>query len=107
MSAFASALADLHADPDLSVPADYRRGGEGPATRLRVVRSVLEPDAAPLGLKLTARADTLAVRAADCPGLAVSDTFTLTPDTAPELLTVTSITSDAEGLSFTAIVRRS
>ena len=107
MTVFATALATLHADPNLSLPADYRRGGQGPALRVRVVRSVLEPEAAPLSLNLKARADTLSVRAADCPHLAQGDTFTLHPDTAPELLTVTGTEPDTEGLSFTATVRRS
>lgn len=107
-AAFSSALGDLHADTDLATPADYRRGGQGPASRVRVIRSVLEPQAAPLGLALRARADTVSVRAADCPQLRTGDTFTLDPDTTPTLLTVTEAPElDVEGLSYTANVRRS
>ena len=107
MNAFERMTNSVFANTDLSLPADYRRGGQGPALRVRVVRSVLEPEAAPLSLNLKARADTLSVRAADCPHLAQGDTFTLHPDTAPELLTVTGTEPDTEGLSFTATVRRS
>jgi hypothetical protein len=106
VTVFATALATLHTDANLAVPADYRRGGAGPAARVRVIRAVLEPDAAPLGFNLKARADTLAVRAADCPNLAPGDSFTLAPDTAPTVVVVTTLTPDAEGLSFTAITRR-
>lgn len=108
MSVFNTALATLHADRNLSLPADYRRAGHGPPARVRVIRSVVEPDAAPLGLSIKARADTIAVPIADCPHLAKDDTFTLNPDTAPEIVTVTpQITRDAEDTEFTAIVRRS
>ena len=107
MTAFDDALTTLHADADLSAPADYRQGGQGPAARVRVIRAVLEPEAAPLGLNLRARADTLSVRVADCPSLSKDDTFTMDPDTAPTLLTVIDTVPDAEGLSFTATVRRS
>ena len=66
MTAFDDALTTLHADADLSAPADYRQGGQGPVARVRVIRAVLEPEAAPLGLHLRARADTLSVRVGDC-----------------------------------------
>jgi hypothetical protein len=107
MNVFATALATLHADPNGATPADYRQGGQGPAARVRVIRAVAEPEAAPLGFNLKARADTLQVRMADCPHLAMSDTFVLFPDTAPELVTVTQTALDAEGMSFIAVVRRS
>lgn len=107
MTVFDTALATLHADANMSLPADYRRGGQGPATRVRVIRAVLEPEAAPLGLSIKARADTISVPIATCPDLAMSDTFTLNPDTAPTIVTVTQFVRDAEDTEFTAIVRRS
>lgn len=108
MTVFNTALATLFADRNMTVEAEYRRGGQGPAARVRVKRAVIEPDAAPLGLTIRARADAIAVPIADCPHLAKDDTFTLNPDTAPEIVTVTpQITRDAEDTEFTAIVRRS
>jgi hypothetical protein len=106
MTVFAAALRTLHAHPNGPVPADYRRGGQGPAARVRVVHTILEPSRAPFGMQLKARADQLQVRLSDAPHLAQSDTFTMDPDGAPWIAVVTSVELDAEGLSATCIIRR-
>lgn len=106
MSAFADALADLHGDVDLTVPADYRRGKSGPATRIRVAHTVLEPSRAPFGKQLKARTDQVQIRLADAPHLAAEDTLTFDPDGTPWVAVITSTELDAEGLSATCQIRR-
>lgn len=107
MQVFADAMADIFADTDMTVPADYRRGGQGPASRIRVVRSVREPGMQALGLELRARADMISVRVADAPHLAPGDSFTFDPDTAPTIVKVIEAPElDGQGLSYTAVIRR-
>lgn len=104
---FDEMLEDLHNDDAFGLDADYRRGGNGIPVRVRIRRSIIEPNESPLGLRIKARADTISVRLADCPHLAKDDQFTVDPDTNPTILVVTEIERDAEGLSATATVRRS
>ena len=107
MTVFRTALATLHADTNLSIPADYRQGGQGPATRLRVIHTVLEPSRAPFGMTLQARADQVTVRLADAPHIGPNDSFTFDPDGTPWVGVVTSAPErDAENLSATCRIRR-
>lgn len=107
MTAFDDAIEDLHADTDLSALADYRQGGQGPATRLRVMHTVLEPSRAPFGMTLQARADQVTVRLADAPHIGPNDSFTFDPDGSPWVGVVTSAPErDAENLSATCRIRR-
>lgn len=107
MTAFDDAIEDLHADTDLTALVDYRQGGQGPATRIRVIHTVLEPSRAPFGMTLQARADQVQVRLADAPQLAAGDSLTFDPDTTPWVGVITApVERDAENLSITARIRR-
>lgn len=107
MTIFDTALAAIHAHPDLSLPADHRVGGQGPATRIRVIRSIETPDAVAFGQGMRGQRDTYAIRRADVPGLAAGDSLTLNPDTAPEIVKLIEPPAiDIEGLTFTVAVRR-
>lgn len=106
MSVFDTALATLHADANMAIPADYRRGGNGIPVRIRIVRSTIVGDEAPLGMRIKAREDVVSVRLVDAPHLAKDDHLTVDPDSTPTILVVTSAELDAEGRSFTATVRR-
>lgn len=106
MTVFDTALATLHADSNLAVPVDYRRGGQGPAARIRVVHSILEPSRAPFGQALKARADQVAIRLADAPHIAAGDSLTFDPDGTPWVGVITTKELDAEGLSATCQLRR-
>lgn len=106
MTVFDTALATLHADANGPVPADYRRGGQGPATRIRVVHTILEPSRAPFGMELRGRADQVQIRLADAPSLAPDDSLTFDPDGTPWVGVIAKIERDAEGLSATCQIRR-
>lgn len=106
MTAFDDALEDLHADQDLAVPADHRQGGQGPAARIRVGHTILEPSRAPFGQALKTRIDQVQVRIADVPALAPNDTLTFDPDGTPWVAVITTREIDAEGLTWLCQARR-
>ncbi|MCW3477361.1 head-tail joining protein [Limobrevibacterium gyesilva] len=107
MTVFEAALRTLHADPNLSVPADYQPGGQGPATSIRVTRVTREArfDAFQ---PVKQHGEDLSIRRIDAPALAKADTLTLYDPTrpGPELVVVLEANLDHEGLTWTATVRR-
>lgn len=106
MTVFDTALATLHADTNTTVPADYRQGGQGPASRIRVAHTILTPARAPFGMQIKGRADQVQLRLSDAPAVAPGDSLTFDPDGTPWVAVVTTVEPDAEGLSATCMLRR-
>lgn len=107
MTVFATALATLHADTNATSLVDYRQGGRGPAARIRVIHTILEPSRAPFGQALNTRTDEVQVRIVDAPYLAPNDSLTFDPDGTPWIGVISSKPElDAEGTAYTARLRR-
>ncbi len=102
MTVFDTALATLHADPNLSVAALWREGGAGEGVPVRVIVSA--PDLnADIGGALVKRVDwRITVRAADVPTVRRNDTIQM----GDEVFTVLTAEMDTERLSWTLEVRR-
>ena len=102
MTVFDTADATLHADPNLSVPADWRQGGRGPGVAVRIIRTVASGVATPFGrqVRVTEGAE-ISVLSADCTP-ARNDTWTLADGT---ILTALDAARSAEGTSWTVTVR--
>ncbi len=102
MTAFAAAVATLAADPNLGTAADYRRGGIGPATSLRVVRSSPDRIASAFDTPLLQATDVLTVPVASITDPQAGDTFEVEGD----LLTVQHAERDAAGAAWRVLCRR-
>lgn len=97
MTAFDDALAVLVTDVNLSVAAEYRVAGAGPATELRVIVSQPDELAVPFDTPAVRPTRVLTARIADLPTLRAGDTFTIGDD----LLTALAPRRDAEGVTWT------
>jgi hypothetical protein len=102
VTAFAAAAVTLSADPNLGAAADYRRGGIGPATSLRVVRSSPDRVASAFDTPLLQATDVLTVPVASIPDPQAGDTFEVESD----LLTVQHAERDAAGAAWRVLCRR-
>ena len=102
MSAFATAMDALAADPNVGATAAYRVGGTGAPISLRVVRSTPDRLGDAFGTSVIEASDVLAVAIAALPALAAGDTFTLEPDT----LTVQHAERDAAGVAWRVFCQR-
>ena len=109
MTVFDTALAVLHADVNMSVAADYRRGGQGAAAALRITREVVDAAFAAFAQPVTGRADVVRVRVADAATVGKNDTLEVYDSAGAavvERLVVTEAHLDAEGITWMAHVRR-
>jgi hypothetical protein len=102
VTAFAAAAATLAADPNLGADAGYRRGGIGPATSLRVVRSSPDRVASGFETPLLQATDVLMVPVASIADPQAGDTF----DVQGDLLTVQHAERDAAGAAWRVLCRR-
>ncbi len=102
MRAFAAATATLAADPNLGTDADFRRGGSGPATSLRVVRSSPDRVASAFDTPLLQATDVLTVPLASVTDPQAGDTF----DVQGDVLTVQHAERDAAGAAWRVLCRR-
>ncbi len=102
MTAFAAAMAAIVADPNLGADADYRRGGIGPATSLRVVRSSPDRVASAFDTPLLQATDVLTVPLASVTDPQAGDTFAVQGD----LLTVQHAERDSAGAAWRVLCRR-
>lgn len=109
MTVFDVAAAVLHADRNLSLAAEYRSLGRGPATSMRVILSAPSDQVSPFGHGVRVRqARSITVLAADCTP-AQNDTWTLV-DAAPgvpagTVLTALDVEGSTEGTSWTVTCR--
>lgn len=102
MSAFATAMGVLVADPNLGADAIYRSGGSGSAVALRFVRSGPDRLADAFGTRLVQATDVLAVAVAVLPAIEAGDTFAL----GAEVLTVQHAERDAAGIAWRVLCQR-
>ena len=102
MSAFASAMEALAADPNLGTEAVYRQGGSGTPVSLRVLRSSPDRVADAFGTGILSATDILSVAISVLPATDAGDTFTLGPDT----LTVQHAERDAAGIAWRVLYQR-
>ncbi len=102
MTAFAGAMTAIVADPNLGSDADYRRGGIGPATAVRVVRSSPDRAASAFDTPLLQATDVLTVPVASVADPQAGDTFVVQGD----LLTVQHAERDAAGAAWRVLCRR-
>ena len=102
MSAFATAMDALAADPNIGATAAYRVGGTGSPVSLRVVRSTPDRLGDAFGTSVIQASDVLAVAIAALPALAAGDTFQLGAD----ILTVTHAERDAAGIAWRVFCQR-
>jgi len=102
VSAFATAMDALAADPNIGAAAAYRVGGTGAPVSLRVVRSTPDRLGDAFGTSVIQASDVLAVAIATLPALAAGDTFQLGAD----ILTVTHAERDAAGIAWRVFCQR-
>jgi len=102
MSVFDLALATLHADHNTSLPARWRRGGQGAWTELRAIRVVEDATADAFGAKVKTRDDTFQLRVADAGEVGQNDVLELLDaDGNPTArLVITGAHKDVEGLTW-------
>lgn len=109
MTAFDAALATLHADENVSLPATFRRGGRGQGAALRITRDVRDDPVDTFGGRVAGRYDAVNIRIADAATVGKDDTIEILDATGGdpiERLVITEATLDAEGLTWQARVRR-
>lgn len=102
MNAFADAATVLHADPNLSEPATYRKLGQWPGQAIRIIRSQPDETHVTFGRTVRTGTDVVTVLVADVDA-AEHDTFELGDGT---ILTALDAALDAEGVSWTVPCRR-
>lgn len=103
MTAFASAMAVLAADPNLGAEALWRSGGTGPEVPVRVVRSSPDRLADAFGTSVLQATDVLVVAVAALPApIEAGDTFRI----GVELLTALHAERDAAGAAWRVPCRR-
>ncbi len=99
---FEIAMGRLMADPNIGVDADYRAGGQGPATAVRIVRNMGSAENIQAAFRTRATNDrTIDVLAADC-SPAKGDTWTLADGT---ILTALDADRNESGTIWTVTVR--
>lgn len=102
MELFAAALGDILADPHVGVDAEWRQGGAGPPTPVRVVRSSPDRVATAFDAAVIQATDVLTVAVADLPDLASGDSVTVGSD----VLIVQHAERDAIGVAWRVFCRR-
>jgi hypothetical protein len=102
VTVFAAAAATLAADPNLGADAEYRQGGIGPATALRVVRSSPDRVASAFDTPLLQATDVLTVPVASVTDPQAGDTF----DVQGDVLTVQHAERDSSGAAWRVLCRR-
>ncbi|MCC6719860.1 MAG: hypothetical protein IT555_18425 [Acetobacteraceae bacterium] len=102
MTAFATAMAAIVADPNLGVPAVYRHGGVGTGVAIRVVRSAADETFDAFGTTLVRPTDVLLVAASDVPAPAKGDVVLVVGET----LTVLAAIRDPVGAAHRLLCAR-
>jgi hypothetical protein len=102
VTAFATAMTAIAADPNLGMPALYRVGGIGDGIALRVVRSAPDETFDAFGTTLLRPTDVLLVAATDLPTPAKGDVVLVGSDT----LTVLAAIRDPVGAAHRLLCSR-
>jgi hypothetical protein len=102
MSAFATAMAALVADPSLGTTAVWRAAGTGPAVTVRLLRSAPDRVASAFDAAVLQATDLLSIAVADLADLAPEDSIAIGSD----LLIVTHAERDTTGVAWRVHCRR-